>query len=659
MTADGERRVAGVNRVPLQTMVEMCGLDPRQAPAFEAESLDVSGRGLHLRTGFVPELGTPLVCRFEDRGREIIAEGVVAWVEPGTHGGEFGMMFTALDSGSVDALRELTGLFDAATEDEIEEAEPAEAELHEPEVSARARPSAEPPSPPVAPEPRRNDPGARVKLHIEGLGAPMKALVRHGSRSRVKVGSKLEFLKVGRRLEIENLEVGASRAACIDGVDVVLDPQSGVPQLVVALHYADIDDVTPDPTVIDHEPETMAVPDLPTGSAAVAATEESASAPDYSASDERADGVEFDEDEDYDEYSEPPPEQEVAEEAQAFQSKLNVAAQRAGVLAQQTGSVLARFGSVAAAGMARFARDAGSRVAQAKRAEKAAPRRQTAPPPQGVLSSDGRRLRPQQATRPSDESNKGKVEEAKRSFIGTQLVRSKPVRRAVLGLGLLVVAGTLVSFALGGGAEQVAAATSAAPEAELPVAAAPAPASAAVPVQGGPVAANHPRRLHDAPARTKDGITADVPLFGPTPMATMEPAPLDPPPASDDEDDAPPAAKATQVDDETFEDEIVRGDKSWGKGRLNLPTIHRIRLDGPGKLLKGSVSATGFSVVIPGRKTLEKGDAIARRDQRIARVATSNDSAGARITFRFRDGVPPYRVRLRNDFVEFSISAPD
>ncbi len=655
---DGERRVAGVNRVPLQTMVEVCGLDPRQAPAFEAESLDVSGRGLHLRTGFVPELGTPLVCRFEDRGREIIAEGVVAWVEPASRGGEFGMMFTALDSGSVDALRELTGLFGAATEDEIDEFYPPEPELHEPEPSAHPL-APEPSAPPPAPPPPRNDPGARVKLHIEGLGAPMKALVRNGTRSRVKVGSKLEFLKVGRRLEIENLELGASRAACIDGVDVVLDPQSGVPQLVVALHYDDIDDVTPDPTVIDHEPETMVAPDLPTGSAAIATADESAAAPDYDDPGESDEPHEFD-DEGYDEYSEPPPEEEVALEAQAFQSKLNVAAQRAGVFAQQTGTVLARFSSAAAAGMARFARETGSRVGemQAKRAEKAAPRRQTAPPPQGVLSSDGRRLRPQQAAQPV---NRKEPEEAKRSFVGTQLARSKPVRRAVLGLGLLVVAVALVSFALRGGGEQVATATSAAPEVAAPVAAAPATGAAsatAVDAQGKPVAANQPRRLRDVPARTKDGITANVPLFGPTPMATMEPAPLDPPPASDD-DDAPPAAKTRAVDDETFEDEIVRGDKSWGKGRLNLPTIHRIRLDGPGKMLKGSLNATGFSVVIPGRKTVEKGDAIARRDQRIARVATSNGSEGARISFRFRDGVPPYRVRLRKDFVEFSISAPD
>jgi hypothetical protein len=76
-------------------------------------------------------------------------------------------------------------------------------------------------------------------------------------------------------------------------------------------------------------------------------------------------------------------------------------------------------------------------------------------------------------------------------------------------------------------------------------------------------------------------------------------------------------------------------------------------------MLKGSVSATGFSVVIPDRKTLESGDAIARRDPRIARVATSNTGEGARISFRFRDGVPPYRVRLRKDYVEFSISAPE
>jgi hypothetical protein len=61
-------------------------------------------------------------------------------------------------------------------------------------------------------------------------------------------------------------------------------------------------------------------------------------------------------------------------------------------------------------------------------------------------------------------------------------------------------------------------------------------------------------------------------------------------------------------------------------------------------------------VLIPGRKTLESGTAIARRDSRIAKVSTKNDSEGARISFRFRSDIPAYKVRLRNDFVEFFIS---
>ena len=644
MKAEGDRRLSGVNRVPLQTKVEMCGLDPERAAAFEAESLDVSGRGLHLRTGYVPSVGTPLVCRLEDRGREIIAEGVVAWVEPGSQGGEFGLMFTALDSASVGTLRELTGLKDDSAEAEAEADEPPS----EPEHSAGAADRSEPSGPPELP---RNDPGSRVKLHIEGLGAPMKALVRNGTRSRVKVGSKLEFLRVGRRLEIENLDQHVRREARIDGVDVVLDPQSGVPQLVVALHYDDLDDITPDPTVIDQDPETLMAPDLPTGSVALAATEQSGAAPDCDASDDGG----LDEYDEYDEYSEPPPEEEVAQQVQAFQGTLNVVAQRAGDAAQRTGEALARFGGAAAMGVAKWARNARGRVGE-KRSEKAAPRRRTAPPPQGAISCDGRRLRPQHGPRP-DES-KAAPPAAQRSFLPTQLLRSKPARRVALGAGLLVLAGGFVTFALRRSDVEVA--TSAAPEqAPAPVAAAPQPSAVAPPSeQPSRVAAHQPRRLRDAPARTPEGITANVPLFGPTPMATVEPAPLDPPPASDD-DEAPPAAKMSPVEDEAFEDEIVQDNKSWGKGRLHLPTIHRIRLDGPGKVLKGSVSATGFSVVIPGRKTLESGDAIARRDGRIARVATSNGQEGATISFRFRDSVPPYRVRLRNDYVEFSISAPD
>src|SRR5512146_1118740 len=92
-----ERRARGVNRVPVARLVDICGRDTT-VPAFEAESIELSGRGMHVRTPYLPPLGAPLVCRLEDDGREIVVEGVVAWQKDHEGGGEFGVQFTALDA---------------------------------------------------------------------------------------------------------------------------------------------------------------------------------------------------------------------------------------------------------------------------------------------------------------------------------------------------------------------------------------------------------------------------------------------------------------------------------------------------------------------------------------------------------------------------------
>jgi hypothetical protein len=97
----------------------------------------------------------------------------------------------------------------------------------------------------------------------------------------------------------------------------------------------------------------------------------------------------------------------------------------------------------------------------------------------------------------------------------------------------------------------------------------------------------------------------------------------------------------------------------FGSGRMHLPTISRLRLDGPGAELRGQADATGFTVLIPGRKLMEQGAALAKRDPRIARVRTTNTPGGAQVRMTFKDGVPAYRVRLRRDFVELLISAPE
>ncbi|HET9953259.1 MAG TPA: PilZ domain-containing protein, partial [Polyangiaceae bacterium] len=184
MTQVQERRDPKNHRVTVSTLVEVCGNVPG-TPVFEAESIDLSARGMHLRTAYLPETGTPLVCRFESKGREIVVEGRVAWRRAATRGGEFGVEFTALDSRGVDALRELCRSGEERPEEDG-------AELGEP--------------------------GSRVRLHIEGLGSPMKARVKTSRGSKLQVGSSLEFLKVGRKLELEDLEHGARRGAEIDGI---------------------------------------------------------------------------------------------------------------------------------------------------------------------------------------------------------------------------------------------------------------------------------------------------------------------------------------------------------------------------------------------------------------------------------------------------------
>jgi len=95
----------------------------------------------------------------------------------------------------------------------------------------------------------------------------------------------------------------------------------------------------------------------------------------------------------------------------------------------------------------------------------------------------------------------------------------------------------------------------------------------------------------------------------------------------------------------------------FSSGRLELPIVHRLKLDQPGASLRGEPTPTGFDVIIPRRKTLESPTSIARRDARIAKVTATSSSEGTRLSFRFRSSIPAYKVRLRNDYVEIFISS--
>jgi PilZ domain len=602
MTSAQERRAEGQSRMAVETLVEVVGNQPG-TPAFEAESVDVSARGMHLRTAYLPEQGAPLVCRFEEQGREIVVEGVVAWRREGARGGEFGVEFTALDASSVGALRELCDGDRSKSEEEEAGREPPHAN------------------------------GAKVRLHIDGLGAPMKARVRSGDTGRVQVGSSLEFLKVGRRLEIEDLERGGRRTAHIDAVNVAIDPENQVPQLVVALRYEGAEETTPEPSVADlsgqAQPRTLRIP-----SEAV-----STSSSDDSMEDEGD------------------------REVEALRGKLGVAATHAGEAAVSAGKRVAALSSAAATSLTGFLRGAAARAKDASKREKPPQRRTTAPAPSAPPAT-GQRLRPQSGAAATEAASKPRSAGLASAWSG--LPKKKKLMATA---GVAVTLAAIVALATRHGSPPPGA------EAMLPKAEAVVGSTGAAPATTGATPApklEAPNALTEA----NGVVSADVPLFGAQPMATMEPAPLAPPPASDaaaEEAAERAAAKASvsaAADDESFPDEgdsksgKSKGKKPedvapWGRGKLVTPVIHRLRLDSAGEALEGSLQPTGFTVVVPNRKVMEQGAAIAKRDARIARVRTVNTPNGAQITFQFKDGIPAYKTRLRRDFVEILLGAPE
>jgi PilZ domain len=222
-----ERRAPGATRMPFDALVEVGGA---LGPTFEAQAVNVSEDGIQLRTAYLPEAGQPLTCRFDaGPGHNVLASGEVVWAKGAEEGGEFAVRFTDVDAESVEALKGICG---------VQGESPVQA-------------------------------GSKVRLHIDGLASPMRAKIRDARASAVTVGSDLGFLQVGRPLELEDAQSGRKRPANIDRVDVVVDPTSQVPQLVVTLRYADgVAGCDPDPIRIDIAPEMRASAPLPSATPA-------------------------------------------------------------------------------------------------------------------------------------------------------------------------------------------------------------------------------------------------------------------------------------------------------------------------------------------------------------------------------------------------------
>lgn len=518
MQSSADRRSPGATRVPFDALVEVGGTT---GDAFEAQAVDISREGMHLRTAYLPDLGQPISCRFEIGKNTVVSEGMVIWKHDAEQGGEFGIQFTNLDPESKEILGRVLA-----------------------ESGGRMA-------------------GTKIRLHIDGLGSPMRARVKDTHGARVTAFSELGFLQVGKELELEDAASGQKRPAQIRNVEVELDPQSHVPQLVVSMKYADQEDSaedlgsdmpkesTPEPSVIggEHEARAASTPDL---------------------------------------------------EAESMKSPV------ARTMAKVTPALL---------GMASKAKESVSAFMQKRREkpEAAAPRRTTSLPPGGGLHASGRRV-----VRSSKEEEETIAEAPQPA-----LAFAKKHKRRLAIAGAVLLASTLAYAGL----------HKSEPSTKDPAAIAAAEGS-------GKTAAGAP----GAPALPQ-ALSLPQPI---APAGGAQPLNMVPdqlgmgsPGADDDGSDSSPSDPGKKGKPVPF-----------GHGNVSHGNVIHIKMDGNIERIQGAMQPTGFTVVIPKRKSLTSGGAISKQDKRIGATKVVNDGNGVEVNVTFKDGVPPYVVRAKKDILE-------
>ncbi|MBK6694998.1 MAG: PilZ domain-containing protein [Myxococcales bacterium] len=573
-TADNEagaaeaKRARLTTRIPFDGVVEVGG---ELGPPFEAQAVDVSGTGMHLRTAYLPEVGQALSCRFEAGRETVVATGEVVWQKEAGRGGEFGLRFVDLDRESAAALERMTD-------------------------RARLR-----------------VPGAKVRLHIDGLGAPMRARVRGTDRSALTVGSDLAFLQVGKHIDLEDAESGSRRPALIDRVDVEVDPSSRVPQLVVSLKYeqSDRDCEAEESAMADTQHNGTDTPVDPAHNEMHAA---------YNVSEEHA-AHETDV-----AISEPQP--GVQAPARSSSAADDVMREELEASARMKGPV-ARAASKVTPALERFAKRARTATmllvekAKARRSGDASPiRRTTAPAPGGGLHTAGRKVVRGESMGPTEHAT---------AQLGGIMSDKKKVAAIGVGAVLLIAIGAAALNKKSATPEATAANTAAAPATPDP-AAAPVAAPVALPPGPAPVPVSGPIEVTSGPA----------PGAMPPPVAT-EPATHERPSAVHETKSA--SKKPIKV-------------TPFANGHVSRGNLLRLKMDGAIDKIQGAQQPTGFTVHIPGRRSLEPAAPLAARDARIGAIKVANDQGGAELSVTFKDGVPNYLVRAKGDQLEIVLASP-
>jgi hypothetical protein len=315
------------------------------------------------------------------------------------------------------------------------------------------------------------------------------------------------------------------------------------------------------------------------------------------------------------------PEGAVADSAEALLRRLEGLLGSASSAARSAGTHVVRFGGAASRGAGWLV----ARTRQAMHAPRrpAAPRRRTTAAPRSVRSS------------PLRQNPQLSVQQRPRSEEVNASARASG-SRLVLWSGLIAI----VAISIGYVARRAPVAMPAAPAASR-VTAAPLPPAPAAPSA---------ETLRAPPA---DSVASAAPQSSVSALRASS-APVDEAPA--DSSDSNSRSSEGMPGSSRGAGANLNADE-FGQGRLHLPVIYRLRLDDAGGSLRGERTPTGFEITIPGRRMLDSGASITRRDPRIAKVSTHNTAQGTRVSFRFRETIPAYKVRIRKDVVEFWISA--
>jgi hypothetical protein len=140
------------------------------------------------------------------------------------------------------------------------------------------------------------------------------------------------------------------------------------------------------------------------------------------------------------------------------------------------------------------------------------------------------------------------------------------------------------------------------------------------------------------------------------------PASATPPPASDPM--PAPVAQAPAPMPLSADDADATGKAShkhhhvapFSNGPVHHGNVLRLKMDASIESIEGAQQPTGFTVKVPGRKSVEAAAPLAARDSRIAAIKVENEGAGAELSVTFKDGVPNYQVTAHGDTLVIALA---